>query len=250
MRASPGLLKESASSGRREEVEYSPPPEERARLGAVNPLSIAVALVLLCAGGAFGWRMKTSAPSAQPTPEVAAAALALERVDGRPICGPSGVQDVRDSALGGPRSGAPARLAEYLPKRSPLSGYEKVAAHAVDPARDTGYELGAVEGRVASFRPAGEGGFDVYAFRYVTPKAAADAVAANVVRRVCEFGAEPLVARGRAGMIVLQERGRAEWSSAWWVTESDVVVVKYGGWGDAKADLANLAAIAGATALF
>ncbi len=231
-------------------MEYSPAPEERARPGAVNPLSIAVALVLLCAGGAFGWRMKTSAPSARPTPEVAAAALALERVDGRPMCGPAGVQAVRDSALDGPRSDAPARLADYLPKRSPLSGYEKVAAHAVDPERDTGYELGAVQGQVASFRPAGEGGFDVYAFRFVTPKAAADAVAANVVRRVCEFGAEPLTARGRAGMIVLQERGRAEWSSAWWVTASDVVVVKYGGWGDAKADLGNLAAIAGATALF
>lgn len=250
MRASPGLLKGSAPSGRREEVEYSPAPEGRAPLGPVNPLSIAVAVVLLAAGGAFGWRMKTDAPSARPTPEAAAAALALERVDGRPMCGPDGAQEVRDSALEGPRHEAPVRLGEYLPNRSPLSGYEKVAAHAVDPARDAGYELGAVEGHVASFRPEGEGGFDVYAFRFVTPKAAADAVAANVVRRVCDFGATPLAARGRPGMIVLEERSRAEWSSAWWVTQSDVVVVKYGGWGDAQTDLANLAAIAGATALF
>jgi hypothetical protein len=231
-------------------VENSHAPEERRRLGALNPLSIAVAVVLASAGGALGWQMRTDAPSARPTPEAAAAALALERVDGQPMCSPSGLRDVREQALAAPDGGQPARLSDHLPKKSPLPGYDRVSTHAVDPSRDTAYELGAVEGHVASFRPEGEGGFDVYAFRYVTNKAAADAVAANVVRRVCDFGAVPLAARGRPGMIVLEERRAAEWSSAWWVTQSDVVVVRYGGWGDDRTDLANLAAIAGATALF
>lgn len=250
MPTEPGLLKEPSPFGRWGEVENSPPSEERAPLGPLNPLSIALLVVLLAAGGAFGWRMKTDAPSARPTPEAAAAALALERVDGPSMCGPEALQRVRESALEGPSSGEPVRLVEYLPKRSPLPGYEKVVTRAADPAMDTGYELGAVEGHLASFRPEGDGGFDVYAFRYTSRKAAADAVAANVVRRVCDFGAVPLRARGRPGLVVLEERDRAEWSSAWWVTRSDVVVVKYGGWGDDEVDLANLAAIAGATALF
>lgn len=229
-------------------MDYPPAPEERARLGPLNPLSIAVAVVLLAAGGAFGWQIKTNAPSARPTPEAAAAALALERVDGSPMCGAEGLGNVRETALEGPATPA-SGLPEYLPKKSPIPGYEKVASRPIDAARETEYELGAVEGHVASFRPEGEGGFDVYAFRYLTRKAAADAVATNVVRRVCDFGAVPLAARGRPGMIVLEEKG-GQWSSAWWVTESDVIVVKYGGWGDPDTDLANLAAIAGATALF
>ena len=232
-------------------MESSPASERRARLGAVNPLSIAVAVVLLSAGGAFGWRMRTNVPAARPTPEAAAAALALERVDGRSMCGPEGLRIVREIAMDGPTSDGGARLADYLPEKSPLPGYDKVRDGVADPTRDAGYELGAVDGRIASFRPEGEGGFDVYAFRFVSPRAAADAVAANVVRRVCDFGGVPLRARGRAGLIVVEERrGGGEWSSAWWVTQSDVVVVRYGGWGDGTTDLANLAAIAGAAALF
>lgn len=231
-------------------MENSPASDERASLGPLNPLSIAVVVVLLSAGGAFGWRMRTDAPSARPTPEAAAAALGLERVDAKSMCGPGGLDDVRDEALHGPSSEEPARLADYLPRKSPLPGYDRTAAHAIDPATETEYVPGAVEGHVASFRPRGEGGFDVYAFRFLTRRAAADAVAANVVRRVCELGARPFAARGRPGLVVVEERKRADWSSAWWVTHSDVIVVRYGGWGDADASLANLAAIAGATALF
>lgn len=229
-------------------MDYSPAPEERARLRPVNPLTVAVAVVLLSAGGAFGWRMRTSAPSARPTPEAAAAALALERVDGEPMCGPRGRDDVRDEMLRGDSGQLPERLAEYLPKRSPLPGYDETSSHAIDPASETEFVSGAVDGHVASFRPEGEGGFDVYAYRFLTRRAAADAVADNVVRRVCEFGANPLAARGHAGMIVVEERGRGDWSSAWWLNESDVLVVRFGGWGDAKTSLANLAAVAGATA--
>ncbi|HYO61840.1 MAG TPA: hypothetical protein VEU29_08065 [Actinomycetota bacterium] len=225
-------------------------PYQRVPLGVVNPLSVAVAVVLLSAGGAFGWRMKTTAPSARPTPEVAAAALALERGDAQSMCASRGMDEVLDQVLRGPSNPEPARLSEYLPRKSPLPGYGQASAHAIDPSTEREYVSGAVEGHVASFRPEGEGGFDVYAYRFLTRRAAADAVAGNVVRRVCEFGATPLTAQGRAGMIVLEEDGRGEWSSAWWTNESDVIVVKYGGWGDAKTSLANLAAIAGATALF
>ncbi|HYP23917.1 MAG TPA: hypothetical protein VEV43_10105, partial [Actinomycetota bacterium] len=160
-------------------MDYSPAPEERARLGPVNPLTVAVAVVLLSAGGAFGWRMRTSAPSARPTPEAAAAALALERVDGEPMCGPRGRDDVRDEMLRGDSGQLPERLAEYLPKRSPLPGYDETSSHAIDPASETEFVSGAVDGHVASFRPEGEGGFDVYAYRFLTRRAAADAVADN-----------------------------------------------------------------------
>ena len=231
-------------------MDYLPAPPERARLRPVNPLSIAVAVVLLAAGGAFGWRMRHGVPSARPTPEAAAAALALERVDGAPMCAARGPEDVRDEVLRGDEGGAPPeRLSDYLPKRSPLSGYDKVGSHHIDPAAETQFVSGSVDGHVVSFRPAGEGGFDVYAYRFLTRRAAADAIADNVTRRICEFDAVPLSARGRPGMVVVEER-RAEWSSAWWLTGSDVLVVRYGGWGDAKTSLANLAAIAGATALF
>src|SRR5688500_19649584 len=55
----PPPLKPRGPSGRWGEVENPPAPEERARLGPLNPLSIAVVVVLLAAGGAFGWRMKS-----------------------------------------------------------------------------------------------------------------------------------------------------------------------------------------------
>lgn len=224
-------------------------PHSRARLGPVNPLTVAVAIVLLSAGGAFGWRMKTAAPSARPTPEAAAAALALERVDGRPMCTERGVEEVRDLALRGPSPDLPDRLGEHVPRRSPLPGYARVTSHAIDAAAEAEFLGGAVEGHVASFRPEGDGGFDVFAYRFLTRRAAADAVAAQVVRRVCEFGAVPLQARGVPGMLVLEEQGH-EWMSAWWLSRSDVLIVKYGGWGDQKTTLANLAAVAGATALY
>ena len=118
----------------------------------------------------------------------------------------------------------------------------------MDPSVDTAYLPGGVEGHVATFRPGGEGGFEVYAYRFLTRRAAADALTANVVRRVCELDAVPLTARGRPGMIVLQERGNR--LSAWWAARGDVVVVEYAGWGDGKTSLSNVAAIAGATALY
>lgn len=224
--------------------------EERARLGVVNPLSIAMLIVLLSAGGAFGWRLKSDAPTARPTPEAAAAALALERVDGRAMCAPGGLDGIREEALRGPSSGERPRLTEYLPKKSPLPGYEEAGARLLDPSTDREYVSGAVEGHVASFRPRGQGGFDVYAYRFLTRKAAADAIANHVEGRVCGFDAVPLTARGRPGLLVVEERRPGQWSSAWWMTNADVVVVKYGGWGDAETSLANLAAIAGATALY
>jgi hypothetical protein len=230
-------------------VDYSPAPTERARLRPVNPLTVAVAVVLLSAGGAFGWQMKTRALSARPTPEAAAAALALERVDGDTMCGSGGRDDLRDDALRGDSGPLAERLADYLPQRSPLPGYVKVSSHAIDASSETEFVAGAVDGHVVSYRPEGEGGFDVYAYRFLTRRAAADAVADNVARRVCEFGAKPLAARGHTGMVVVEERRRGEWSTAWWITHSDVIVVRYGGWGDAQTSLANLAAIAGATAL-
>lgn len=230
-------------------MENTPAPSERVRLRPVNPLSVAVAVVLLSAGGAFGWRIRTGAPSAEPTPQAAAAALALERVDARPMCASGGPDMVRDEALRGPSPGTPGELADHLPKRSPLPGYVKVASHALDPSTEIEFVAGAVEGHVASFRPEGEGGFDVYSYRFLTRRAAADSVAANVVRRVCDFGATAFSARGRVGLIVLEEATRDDWSTAWWLTRSDLVVVRYGGWGDGRTSLANLAAIAGATAL-
>lgn len=232
-------------------MDYSPAPTERVRLRAVNPLTVAVAVVLLSAGGAFGWRMRDDAPSARPTPEAAAAALALERVDGAPMCSAGGHDRVRDDVLRGPEADLRDRLASYLPKESPIDGYAKVSSHGIDASTESEYLSGAVDGHVVSYRPEGEGGFDVYAYRFLTRRAAADTVAGNVLRRVCEFGAVPLEARGRPGMIVVEEE-QGEWSSAWWLTGSDVVVVRYfpASPGDAKNSLADLAAIAGATALF
>lgn len=234
---------------RRGKVDYSPAPSQRVRLRPVNPLTVAVAAVLLAAGGAFGWRMSSRAPSARPTPEAAAAALALERVDGAPMCAPGGRDRVRDEVLRGDPADLPERLGDYLPKRSPIPGYARTTSHAIDAASEVDFVSGAVDGHVASFRPAGEGGFDVYAFSFLTERAAADAVADNVIRRVCEFDAVPLSARGHPGMILVEER-RGEWSSAWWATRSDVLVVRYGGPTppDPQRSLVSLAAIAGSTA--
>lgn len=231
-------------------VDNLPAPSARVRLRPVNPLSVAVAIVLLSAGGAFGWRMKGDAPSARPTPEVAAAALALQRVDGAPMCVSGGRERVRDEVLKGAETDLPARLGDYLPRRSPLPGYANTGSHPLDASSETEFVSGAVDGHVVSFRPEGEGGFDVVAYRFLTRRAAADAVADNVVRRVCDFDAVPLTARGRAGMVVVEETRGGEWSSAWWLTGTDVVVVRYGGWSDAQTSLANLAAVAGATALY
>lgn len=234
-------------------MDYSPAPSERVRLRPVNPLSVAVAVVLLCAGGAFGWRMRSDAPSARPTPEAAAAALALERVDAAPMCSEGGHDRVRDEVLRGDDSAdAPERVGAHLSQRSPLAGYSKVSSHPIDASSETEFVSGAVDGHVVSYRPEGEGGFDLYAFRFLTRRAAADAVADNVRQRVCEFGAVPLEARGRPGMIVVEEDRRGEWWSAWWLTGSDVLVVRYfpASPGDQKTSLVNLAAIAGATALF
>lgn len=219
-------------------------------LGPVNPLTISVALVLLAAGGAFGWQMKGEAPSARPTPEAAAAALALQRFDSEPMCVPGGADDLRDTSLRTPSPEPPPRLGDHLPKRSPIPGYERVDARPMDPATDTDYLAGAVEGQVARFRPEGQGGFDVYAYRFLTRRAAADAVSANVVRRVCELGAVPLSSGGRPGLLVLEDRGPNGKLSAWWLSRTDVVVVEYEGWGDGKTSLASVAAIAGATALY
>jgi hypothetical protein len=168
------------------------------------------------------------------------------------MCTPRGREDVRDEVLRGPEAGPPERLAEYLPKRSPLPGYGEVTSRALDPATETEFVSGATDGHVASFRSTDDDGFDVYAYRFLTRRAAADAVADNVVRRVCEFGAVPLEARGRPGMIVVEEDGRGEWSSAWWTTGADVIVVRYGGPASPEEEtaLADLAAIAGATALY
>lgn len=159
---------------------------------------------------------------------------------------------MRDDVLRGASGELPQGLDGYLPKRSPLPGYAEVSSHAIDATTETEFVAGAVDGHVASFRPEGEGGFDVYAYRFLTRRAAADAVADNVLRRVCDFGAMPLTARGHPGMIVLEERRRDSWSTAWWATRTDVIVVRYAAppWGDAKTSLANLAAIAGATALY
>lgn len=226
-------------------MENTPAPT---RLGVFNPLTIAVAVLLLAAGGAFGWRVKTHAPSARPTPEAAAAALALERIDGDPFCAPGGADDLRDSTLRTSGAEPPPRLGDHLPKRSPLPGYERVDVREMDPSVETEFLAGAVEGRVAAFRPDGEGGFDVFAYTFLTRRAAADALVANVARRVCELDAVPFAARGRPGMVVLQERGNR--LSAWWASRGDLVVVEYAGWGDGKTGLANVAAIAGSAALY
>ncbi|HEX2295873.1 MAG TPA: hypothetical protein VHN37_11245 [Actinomycetota bacterium] len=233
-------------------MDRSPALAERARLRLPSPLALAVAFVLLSAGGAFGWRLQTGAPSARPTPAVAAAALDLERTEAAPLCAPDGAESVRDRALEGTSPGGGDRLAGYLPARSPLPGYDRAGARAVDGATEVEFVAGAVDGHVASFRPEGEGGFDVYAFRFLARKDAAAAIADHVVRRVCDFGAAPLAARGRPGLIVLEERRGAERSSAWWMTRSDVIVVRYAAppGEDAATSLANLAAIAGATALY
>lgn len=229
----------------------SAPDERVRRLGPLNPLTIAVGVVLLTAGGAFGWRMKTGAPSAYPTPAAAAAALALERVDTRPMCADGGEEALREATLRADGGEMSPQVTDQLPRRSPLPGYEKVWTTEIDPASDTEVLSGAVEAHVAAFRPPqGDGGFDVHAYRFLTRQAAASALAGNVVDRVCGAGVTAFGSRGRPGMVVLKEEGRAEWMSAWWTTGSDVMVVRYGGWGDAEAALANLAAIAGATALY
>jgi hypothetical protein len=222
--------------------------ERARRLGPLNPLSVAVVIVLLTAGGAFGWRMNTRSPSAWATPEAAVAALALERLDTKSVCTERGSRVVRDAALHGAGGTARQRLADHLPKRSPLIGYRRVRASELDPSDESAYPDGAVEGHVASFRPEGEGGFDVFAYRFLTRAAAAESVAEDVVRRVCEYGATAFRAGGHDGMLLVREQSGDGSMSAWWMSQSDVVVVRYGGGTDPAAALANLAVIAGATA--
>ncbi|MFN2588030.1 MAG: hypothetical protein ABR613_07930 [Actinomycetota bacterium] len=227
----------------------SPPrssPRER-RLAPLNPLTLAVAAVLLAAGGVLGWSMRYSAPTAQAAPEAVRAALDLEQLHPARVCSAAGDQLLRDTALRGDARDA-ARVSDYLPEKSPIPGYEKVRAGELEAAGDTDYLPGAVEGHVAEFRPDGDGGFDVYAYRFLTRPAAAESLASEIAQRVCRDGATVLAARGRPGMLVLRDAARGQWLSAWWLTRADVVVVRYGGWGDADADLANLAAVAGATA--
>jgi hypothetical protein len=222
--------------------------EERARRpGPVNPLTIAIGLLLLAAGGGLGWRMKTDAPSARPTPQAAAAALALEPLDPGLLCDARGEESLREAALRGDSGEAPELLRDRLPRRSPLPGHEPGPRAELDPATAHDALPGAVEAWVAAFGPEGEGGFRMYAYRYLTRQGAAGELAARVADRVCELDAVPFGARGRPGMVVLRE-GRD--ASEWWTSRSDVVTVVYRGWGDADAALANVAAIAGATALF
>jgi hypothetical protein len=209
----------------------------------LNPLSVAVGVVLLAAGGAFGWSVQASAPTARATPDVVREALALERLERAAVCAPGGEDLLREAALRG--DWAPMdRVADHLPEKSPIPGFEKVRSGALDAAGDNDYLPGAVEGHVAGFRPAGDGGLDVYAYRFLTRPVATDALASSVAERVCRAGATVLEARGRPGTLVVREAGPSGWLSAWWVTRSDVVVVSYGGWGDPEADLANLAAVA------
>ncbi|MDQ3914006.1 MAG: hypothetical protein M3323_01560 [Actinomycetota bacterium] len=233
-------------------MENSPPsapgPARRERrLGPLNPLTVAIAAVLLAAGGAFGWSLRGSAPTAQSTPAVLREALALERLDPTDVCGGGGQHLLVETALRGEGAVA-ARVADYLPKKSPIPGYEKVRWGALDAAGDSDFLPGAVEGHVAGFRPPGDGGFDVYAYRFLTRPSAAETLASTVAERVCTSGATVFEARGRPGMLVVRDAGDRGWVSAWWLTRADVVAVSYGGWGDPDADLANLAVVAGATA--
>ena len=217
------------------------------RWRALNPLSIAVGLVLLAAGGAFGWSVRSPVPGAQPAPKVIREALALERLEPATVCAPGGEDLLRAAALRG--DWAPSdRVADYLPEKSPIPGFEKVRSGVLDATGDNDYLPGAVEGHVAGFRPEGDGGLDVYAYRFLTRPTAVDAIASSVAERVCRSGATVFEAHGRPGMLVVREAGSTGWISAWWVTRSDVVLVSYGGWGDPDADLANLAVVASATA--
>lgn len=222
--------------------------EERShRPGPVNPLTIAVGLLLLAAGGGLGWRMRTDAPSARPTPQAAAAALALEPLDARSLCGAGGEESLREAALRGDVGDSPDDLRDRLPRRSPLPGHDPGPRGELDPATADDALPGAVEAWMAAFGPDGEGGFRMYAYRYVTRQAAAGELAARVAHRVCDLDAVPFRASGRAGMVLLREGPDV---SAWWTSRADVVAVMYHGWGDADAALANVAAIAGVTALY
>lgn len=213
----------------------------------VNPLTIAAALLLLSAGGALGWRMRTDAPRARPTPEAAAAALDLEPLDAHVLCSDKGEDSLREAALRGDPGDSPQRLRDRLPRRSPLPGHYPGPRNELDPAAAGDALPGAVEGWTAAFGPDDEGGFRMYAYRYLTRQGAAGELAARIAHRVCDLGATPFGARGRPGMVVLQE-GRDV--SAWWTARADVVAVVYRGWGDAGAALANVAAIAGVSALY
>lgn len=229
-------------------MENTPASPQRARrLGAVNPLTIAVGLLLLTAGGAFGWRMNTDAPRARPTPAAAAAALALEPLDERSLCSGRGEDTLREAALRGDPGDSPEDLSDRLPRRSPLPGHDPGARAELDPVTAHDALPGAVEAWTAAFGPEGDGGFRMYAYRYLTRQGAAGELAARVAHRVCALGATPFGARGLPGMVVLQE-GRDV--TAWWTSRADVVAVVYRGWGDADAALANVAAIAGVTALY
>ena len=216
-------------------------------MGAFSPLPIAVAVVLLAAGGAFGWTIRSSAPTAHAAAGVTRAALALETLSSEKVCGAGGDDLLREVAL---RADGPVAedVVDYLPKKSPIPGYERAGTRPLDPTGDTEYLSGAVEGQVSSFRPSGEGWFDVYAYRYLTRPAALESVAATIAGRACGGGAKVFAARGRPGMLVLDEGAGGGWLSAWWLTRADVVVVRYAGWGDPDADLANLAVILGAAA--
>ena len=214
------------------------PPARARGLGPVNPLSIAVAVVLLAAGGAFGWNLKSAAPRATAA---AAGTLDLQALDATALCADAGDGLLRDAVL---RSDGPTseRLADYLPAESPIPGYERVRAGELDAAAGTEYLPGAVEGRVAAFAPAEDGGFEVYAYRFLTRPAAAQAVTAEIDERVCGSRARAFVAGAQPGTVVV--RTDAGPLRAWWLTQDEVVVVvDYRGWGDPDADLANLAAI-------
>ncbi|HEV2755099.1 MAG TPA: hypothetical protein VG318_04905 [Actinomycetota bacterium] len=222
-------------------------PGAERRLGPLNPLTVAVAVLLLAAGGAFGWSIKGAAPTARAAPEAVRRALGLERIERAALCAPGGEDLLREAVLRG--DSAPAdHLTDYLPKKSPIPGFEKVRAGALDAAGDPDYLPGAVEGHVAGFAPAGDGGFDVYAYRFLTRPAAVETLAGTVAEKVCRSGATAFEARGRPGMLVVRDAGAGGRISAWSLTRADVVVISYGGWGDPDADLANLVVVARATA--
>lgn len=193
--------------------------------------------------------MRSDAPRALPTPEVAAAALGLQSVDARGMC--EGENAVREATS--ESDDEPIRLGDRVPKRSPIPGFRLDRIVSADAARDRDVPDAAIDGYLAWFAregddPAGDG-YELDVFRHLSPTAAATSLTEDVTRRACGAGVTAFEASGRDGLLILQDTDLST-TTALWTSGTDLVRVTYGGWTDPAEALSRVAAVAGAAALY